>query len=58
MTYPHPAFTSKGEPATPGGYLRHLLGNTVPRPSKGTLAADFKELRAAHSSENQEELSS
>ncbi len=57
-TYAHPAFTSKGKPATPGGYLRHLLKNEVPCPARSTLAADFTELRADRPAKDGEKLSS
>lgn len=44
-TYQARAFRPGGAPATPGGYLRHLLDGRQPCPSKTTLTADLNALR-------------
>ncbi len=43
-TYQGRALRPGGAPATPGGYLRHLLGGQQPCPSKTTLTADLNAL--------------
>jgi hypothetical protein len=40
-TYQRSAYKRDQTPATPGGYLRALLGNTVPCPARSTLASDL-----------------
>ena len=44
-TYQGRALRPGGAPATPGGYLRHLLGGQQPCPSKTTLTGDLNALR-------------
>jgi len=44
-TYQRRATKPDSTPATRGGYLRHLLGNTAPCPARSTLAADLTDLR-------------
>lgn len=57
-TYHHASFRSSGKnqgrPATPGGYLRALLGDAG-CPSKSTLAKDLRIIRPAGSGESVEE---
>ena len=57
-TWNHRGLKNQGEPATPGGYLRHLLGGTRRCPSRSTLAGDLRFLEADDSSDGDEEQSS
>ena len=44
-TYQQRARKADQTPATPGGYLRALLGNVAPCPARSTLAADLAQIR-------------
>ncbi len=44
-TYQLRAYKLDKTPATPGGYLRDLLGDTAPCPARSTLAAGLKAIR-------------